>query len=227
MQNHNDTIITSDTVLRKIYLSLYLKGLCVRGSWRPNRTATYWPPLLWPSVFLSRSPGLLNRGPGVPASLGASFLYRISSPTHLIPNWSDLQNWLNFLCTELYNSSTPTFFLWRRKLHSFNPSTVKVILCYSSTGCTCYLHRCISYFDSPAGSEVNIQQENLLVVGQVKSFKTLLAGKVEYADCTSAEGKDLDITLYITLYLMVRLRSWSFGKCVVSFYCHVYFDLEK
>ena len=30
---HNDTIKTSDTVLRKIYLSLYLKGLCVRGSW--------------------------------------------------------------------------------------------------------------------------------------------------------------------------------------------------
>ena len=38
------TIITSDTVLRKIYLSLYLKGLRVRGSWRPNRTTTYWPP---------------------------------------------------------------------------------------------------------------------------------------------------------------------------------------
>ena len=37
----NDTIKTSDTVLRKIYLSLYLKGLCVGGSWRPNRTATY------------------------------------------------------------------------------------------------------------------------------------------------------------------------------------------
>ena len=44
---HNDpTIKTSDTVLRKIYLSLYLKGLCVRGSWRSNRTATYWPPQL-------------------------------------------------------------------------------------------------------------------------------------------------------------------------------------
>ena len=66
MQNHNDdTIIkTSNTVLRKIYLSLYLKGLYVRGSWRRNRIATYWPPLLWPSAFLSRSPGLLNRGPG-------------------------------------------------------------------------------------------------------------------------------------------------------------------
>ena len=37
---HNDTMKTSDTVVRKIYLSLYLKGLCVRGGWRPNRTAT-------------------------------------------------------------------------------------------------------------------------------------------------------------------------------------------
>ena len=42
------------------------------------------------------------------------------------------------------------------KSHSFNPSTVKVISWYSSTGCTCYLHRCISYFDSLAG--VNMLQ---------------------------------------------------------------------
>ena len=40
----------------------------------------------------------------------------------------------------------------RPKLHSSNPSTVHVILCYSSTECICYLYRCISYFDSPAGS---------------------------------------------------------------------------
>ena len=41
---------------RKIYLSLYLKGFerVTKGftvwevSWRLNRTATYWPPLLWP-----------------------------------------------------------------------------------------------------------------------------------------------------------------------------------
>ena len=40
----------------------------MRGSWRPNRTAIYWPPLLWPSALcLSRSPGLLNRRPGGPA----------------------------------------------------------------------------------------------------------------------------------------------------------------
>ena len=104
--------MTSDTVLRKIYISLYLKGLCVRMSWRPNRSATYWPPLFWPSAFLSRSPGLLNRGPKAlplwvlvfstasylqlvwssnpqsgawgPTLLGAGFLYRILSPTGLV-----------------------------------------------------------------------------------------------------------------------------------------------
>ena len=106
----------------------------MRRSWRPNRTAAYWPPLLWPSAFLSRSPGLLNRGSGSPASLGAGFLYRILSPTRLIPNcsigglrapsaecWLSLphlvSNWcslqtLNFLCSVLYNSSTSTLFLW-------------------------------------------------------------------------------------------------------------------
>ena len=34
----------------------------VRGSWRPNITATFWPPVLWPSALcLSRSLKLLNR----------------------------------------------------------------------------------------------------------------------------------------------------------------------
>ena len=106
-----------------MYLSLYCKGskrviegLRVRGSWRPNRTAIYWPPLLWPSALcLSRSPGLLNRkarGPalcwmmafftacyhqlvsktpsGVPRALSArcGFPYLILSSTSLIPNSS-------------------------------------------------------------------------------------------------------------------------------------------
>ena len=39
---HTDEIIkTSEDFFKKIYLTLYLKGLCVRGSWRPNGTATY------------------------------------------------------------------------------------------------------------------------------------------------------------------------------------------
>ena len=85
-------IKTSDTVLRKIYLSLYLKGgetvtqdFTVRGSWRPNRTAIYWPLLLWPSALcLSRSPGLLSRRPGGSLCWMLAFLYHILSLTHLI-----------------------------------------------------------------------------------------------------------------------------------------------
>ena len=58
-----------------MYLSLYCKGskrvtqgFTMRGSWRPNRTAIFWPPLLWPSALcLSRSPGLLNQRPRGPA----------------------------------------------------------------------------------------------------------------------------------------------------------------
>ena len=106
-----------------MYLSFYCKGskriiqgLTVRGSWRPNRTAIYWHPLLWPSALcLSRSPGLLNRRPrgptlywmmafftasyhqlvfktpsGVPRapSAGCGFPYHISSLTRLI--WNSL-----------------------------------------------------------------------------------------------------------------------------------------
>ena len=106
MQNHNEH--NNDErrhFFRKIYLSLYLKGLCVRGNWRPNRNATYWHPLYWPSVFLSRSPGLFNRGPG--AQLLWVLVFSPASYLQLV--WSP--NWLNFLCTALYNSSTPTFFL--------------------------------------------------------------------------------------------------------------------
>ena len=71
-------------------------------------------------------PGLLNRGPGGPASLGHDPQSSIFSQTGLIPNssigglrapsagcWLSLphlvSNWLNFLCTKLYNSSTTTF----------------------------------------------------------------------------------------------------------------------
>ena len=67
----------------------------MRGSWRPNRTATYWPPLLWPSASLSCSPGLLNRRPNL---LRAGFLYRILSPTGLQTHWLPV-------FTELHNSS--------------------------------------------------------------------------------------------------------------------------
>ena len=68
----------SDTSLKK-YTSHFiwkgLKGLLKVLLWEGvgdwTKTATYWPPLLWPSVLcLSRSPGLLNWRPKGPASLG-------------------------------------------------------------------------------------------------------------------------------------------------------------
>ena len=75
---------------------------------------------------------------------------RILSPTDL-----------NFLSPGLYNNLTSTYFLRASQFRTqSSPSTVKVApdLLISSTGCTCYLHRCISSFDSLAGSEVNMQQ---------------------------------------------------------------------
>ena len=46
------------------------------------------PTLLAQTAFLSRSPGLLNRGPGGPTSLGHVPHSSIFSPTRLIPNCS-------------------------------------------------------------------------------------------------------------------------------------------
>ena len=74
----------------------------VRGSWRPKRTAIFWPPFLWPStLYLSRSPWLLNRRPRGP-------LCWLSLP-HLISNFPPtVPNCLTSVLTELYNSSTST-----------------------------------------------------------------------------------------------------------------------
>ena len=86
MQNHNDTIkTTTDTVLRKIYLSLYLKGLCVRGSWsRTELQHIDLPTLMAISVSFpfSRVAQPEFRGPS--SLLGAGFLYRMLSPNSLI-----------------------------------------------------------------------------------------------------------------------------------------------
>ena len=175
MQNHNDdTIKTSDTVLLEKYTSHFIWKSCV---WEGVRDRTELqhidPPLIIIiNAFLSRSPGLLNRGPGGPASLehvlipasshqlvwsqsgvprpllpGAGFLYRIFSPTGLVSELTDFLSSPSYVIVQRLPSSCG-----RHKLHSLNPSTVNATLCYSSTGCTCYLHRCISYFDSLAGS---------------------------------------------------------------------------
>ena len=131
-QNHNGTRNNDERrLLKKNIPLILLQGLRVRGSWRPNTTAIYWPPLLWPSALgLSRSPGLLNRRPGDPFCW-LSLLHLITnwfgpqtpsgvprapsarwwlSLPHLFSNSSALKlvcsptHWLP-VCTELYNSS--------------------------------------------------------------------------------------------------------------------------
>ena len=118
---------------RKIYLSLYLKGFervtkgffCVRGELKTEQNCNILTPTLMAiTAFLSRSPGLLNRGPLwdmflIPASspqliwtstvqsgawgpplLSAGFLYRILSPTDWIscaPNYIIIWGPLFFL----------------------------------------------------------------------------------------------------------------------------------
>ena len=74
MQNNsqrlNDKGRAKTSLTKYVPLTLLLgfekvfQGFMVWGSWRPNRTAIHWPPLLWPSALcLSRFPGLLNRRP--------------------------------------------------------------------------------------------------------------------------------------------------------------------
>ena len=105
----------------------------MRGSRRPNITARFWLPLLWPSALcLSRSldAQLEAQRPTLP---GDGFLYCILSAISLDPNSSEPQSpfglmWLSLphlvynsvrsltgtgtvltsVLTELYNSSTPT-----------------------------------------------------------------------------------------------------------------------
>ena len=75
MWNHNDnTIKTSDTVLSKnIPLTLFERVVCERELETEQNCNILTPTLMATTAFLSCSPGLLNRGPGGPASQGAGF----------------------------------------------------------------------------------------------------------------------------------------------------------
>ena len=136
--NHNNTTIKDERRLLYEYICTshfkgskrVTQGLRVRGSWRPNRTAIYWPPLLWPSTLcLSRSPDAQPEAQQRSSLLDDGFLYCILSATSLDPNsigsleplrpggafltTSRLQlrpisNCLTSILSELYNSSTPT-----------------------------------------------------------------------------------------------------------------------
>ena len=123
MQKHNDTIKRCGHSSLKKYTSLFIERIvCERELETEQNCNILTLTLRAITAFLSRSPRLITRRPGGPASLEHGPHSSIFSPTataqlgawgppsvgcwfslpHLIPNW------LNFLCTELYNNLTPT-----------------------------------------------------------------------------------------------------------------------
>ena len=85
--------------------------LCERELETEQNCNILTPTLMAITAFFSRSPGLLNRGPGGPSSLGHVPHSSIFSPTGLNSNW------LDFLSSPgLYNCSTSTFFLWASQI---------------------------------------------------------------------------------------------------------------
>ena len=122
---------TSHTLCERV-----AKGLCVRDELETGQTATYWPqvPLSLAALF-SRSAGLLNRG-----SWGPSPLWEL-----VLTTASYLQLTEPVCGTGLYNCLPYTCFLWASHLHPIQPVHSQGYTLISSTGCTCYLHRCISY----------------------------------------------------------------------------------
>ena len=135
---------------RKIYFSHFIERVVCERELETEQRLQHIDPktLLAITAFLSRFPGCSNGGLGAQILLGHGSHSSIFSPTDL-----------NFLLPGLYNNLTSIYFLRASQFHTlFNPSTVKVTpdLLISSTGCTCYLHRCISSFDSLAGLEVNM-----------------------------------------------------------------------
>ena len=144
-------------LFRKIYLTLYSRKGCERVdvgcvgevSWRREQTATYWLKVLLTIAALlphfaqpwgTESPSPVF-GAG-PHSAG------ILSPTATGTELTDclkLQLTQAVCGTWLYNCLMPTSFLWA---YAFAPnsttSTGQGDIPISLTGCTCYLHRCIS-----------------------------------------------------------------------------------
>ena len=85
-------------------------GFTVRGSWRPNGTAIYCPPLLWPSTLcLSRSPDAQPEAQGPSSLLDDGFLCCILSATGLVPNSSGAPRSPSAWCGFPYHTLSATY----------------------------------------------------------------------------------------------------------------------
>ena len=143
MTNENTSLekYTSHTLFERVPKTV-VKGLCVRGELETEQTATYWPPVpLSLAALLSRFAGLLNRG-----SWEASLLWEV-----VLTTASYLKLTEPVCGTGLYNCLTFSSLLWASHLHPIQPVHSQGYTLISSTGCTYYLHRCISYLTARPG----------------------------------------------------------------------------
>ena len=139
---HIDAMIkTSDTVFQKnIPLTLF-ERLRVRGSWRPNRTETYWPlTLMAISVSFPLSEATQPEAWG-PTLLGAGFLYRISSPTGLVSKLTDFPSSPSYIIVQ-----SPTQYLPLTGHRNVSlPLSLECHVCSSSSGNNCHVvHRSLT-----------------------------------------------------------------------------------
>ena len=137
MQKHNDnTIKTSGHGPLEKYIPLtLLKGLFVRGELETEQNCC----IVTPSISF----------PFTWAAQSGAWRSRLCWDMVLIPAFFSPID-LNFLSLGLYNNFTSTYFLRASHLHSIQPVDSQGYPLKFSTGSTCYLHRCISYFDSSA-----------------------------------------------------------------------------
>ena len=114
----------------------------MRGSWRPNRTATYWPPHSYGHQrFFPVLQGCSTGGPGAQLSARCCFLYRIISPTLLIPKLTDFLSSPSYIIVQ---SPTQYLPITGHRNVSFPPS-LEWHVWSSSSGNNCHaVHRSLS-----------------------------------------------------------------------------------
>ena len=125
---------------RKIYLSHFIQNGCKRvmcerwvGDWTDCN-------ILTPSSSVFSSTSFLFCWAAQPGSWGPSSLWEL-----VLTIASYFQLTERVCGTGLYNCLTLTCFLWASHLHPIQPNHSQGYTLISSTGCTCYLHRRISY----------------------------------------------------------------------------------
>ena len=160
VQMHEDAIKTSGHSSFEKYTSHFIERVvCERDLETEQRLQHIEPPTLQAiTAFLSRSPGLLN----------------LCWDMVLIPASSLQLMWTSCRWGYIIIWHPPTS-CKRHNSHLIQPLESQGHPLISSTGCTCYLHRCISSFDSLA--RVNMQHQ----VPFLKSLKGSLRVTLDYS----------------------------------------------